>query len=328
MLSLNFLRILLVIFVSISAFESYLLRSVSPKQIHAHVFSDTSGDYFLDSLTNWLKKESLSSLITKDEASTLVREFFSNSSLDKYSSLIRDYFVVVNEELLSEKRSLKEIIGLENSKKILTFIESIDIYDPDLVRSFLRSPPMERMMGNVLYEAIFEFIQKVDILGNILNNLPIIGPIRQQIVREFKKNLDVTIGGQIKTFLVTFNRVAVQRMAEFVLSPENKKSFLNSNRNVIDLLLSRPLKTLLPESSVSLKFYDDSYRALKNVNIVELTLLDKIYDYADGNGLEILVEGLDPILENVPTAKRVLQRNFERFVGSAEGEALVSSLRK
>jgi hypothetical protein len=38
---------------------------------------------------------------------------------------------------------------------------------------------------------------QVDLVGNIVNNLPVIGPIRQQIVASFKKELDRTLGRQV-----------------------------------------------------------------------------------------------------------------------------------
>ena len=48
-------------------------------------------------------------------------------------------------------------------------------------------------------KGIFEFIQRVDIIGATVNKLPIIGPIRQQIIQEFKKSIDQVLGGQVLT---------------------------------------------------------------------------------------------------------------------------------
>ena len=60
-----------------------------------------------------------------------------------------------------------------------------------------------------------------DIFGGIVNSLPIIGPIRQQITFEFKKSLDRILGPQVKSFLGSYNRVAVEQMVSFILSKEN-----------------------------------------------------------------------------------------------------------
>jgi len=49
------------------------------------------------------------------------------------------------------------------------------------------------IVGGILYEGIFEFLRKVDIIGNIINRLPIIGPIRVAIMKEFKASLGVTM---------------------------------------------------------------------------------------------------------------------------------------
>jgi len=49
------------------------------------------------------------------------------------------------------------------------------------------------IVGGILYEGIFEFLRKVDIIGNIINRLPIIGPIRVAIMKEFKASLGGTM---------------------------------------------------------------------------------------------------------------------------------------
>ena len=69
--------------------------------------------------------------------------------------------------------------------------------DADATRAVLRTPAVEGVIGSVLYEGIFQFIQTVDIIGNIVNGLPVIGPIRQQILNAFKKELDRTLGRQV-----------------------------------------------------------------------------------------------------------------------------------
>jgi hypothetical protein len=64
-------------------------------------------------------------------------------------------------------------------------------------RHRLASPAVVSVIGSVLYEGIFEFIQTVDILGNIVNGLPIIGPVRKQIMTGLKRELDRTLGKQV-----------------------------------------------------------------------------------------------------------------------------------
>lgn len=101
------------------------------------------------------------------------------------------------------------------------------------------------------YDAIFEFLQRADIVGNVVNSLPLIGPIRQQITKELKRALDLVLGPQIKTFLGSYSRVAVQRMIDFVLREENRPSFRKANRALVDSVLGRGVSSLLPSSTDS-----------------------------------------------------------------------------
>jgi hypothetical protein len=73
--------------------------------------------------------------------------------------------------------------------------------NPELVTAVLRSEAVELLLGHVLYEGIVEFIQQVDVLGNVVNSLPVIGPIRVQIMTAARDQLDLLVGKQIASFL-------------------------------------------------------------------------------------------------------------------------------
>merc|ERR1719229_217876 len=103
----------------------------------------------------------------------------------------------------------------------------------------MTQPAVEQILSDILYEGIFEFIQKADLLGNVVNSLPVIGPIRQTIVAEFKKSLDRVLGPQIKKFLASYNRVAVQRVIDLVVSPQNTQAFGAANRKIVESLFER-----------------------------------------------------------------------------------------
>ncbi len=59
-------------------------------------------------------------------------------------------------------------------------IEKVDV-DGDVLKAFMRTKALEGMAGAILYTGIFEFMQKADVIGNVVNSLPIIGPVRQQV---------------------------------------------------------------------------------------------------------------------------------------------------
>ena len=60
------------------------------------------------------------------------------------------------------------LAGVDASRKLLIAVGDLDIYDATTVQAFLQAPAFEQMIGGILYEGIFEFLQRVDIIGNIV----------------------------------------------------------------------------------------------------------------------------------------------------------------
>ena len=92
---------------------------------------------------------------------------------------------------------------------------------------------------------------------------------------EFKKNLDKTLGGQVKTFLSSFNRIAVQRMIDFVTSPTNRLSLQKANRNVAQSLLERPFANVVPSSDTTDMLRDRLWFVLRETPNSEAVSLGK-----------------------------------------------------
>ena len=116
-------------------------------------------------------------------------------------------------------------------------------------------------------------------MGNVVNSLPLIGPIRQQITKELKRALDLVLGPQIKTFLASYSRVAVQRMIDFVLRDENKANFRTANRALADTLLQRSVSSLLPSAADSAKLRGKLIDYLWGLSEEDLQrVLDFVYD--------------------------------------------------
>lgn len=212
----------------------------------------------------WLFQEPLTRIIPRKSLSAAIKELQASPEFwDTNKVLYEKWWDQFENTVREENRSLKEIIGSEAVDELLISVEKADIYDPTTVTAFLSNPAFETMIGGILYEGIFEFIKRVDIIGNVVNKLPIIGPIRQTIMTEFKKNLDKTLGGQVKTFLSSFNRVAVQRMIDFILSPSNRLSLQKANRNVVQSLLERPFASVVPNTQMTTMLRDQVWSALK-----------------------------------------------------------------
>eukprot|EP01036_Dinobryon_divergens_P029227 gene29227-38295_t len=294
---------------------------------------------FISKLYTWLQTESLSALLPKSDALNIIQELRAND--DAMLSLYRQYntlWETLFQQIAAEKRSVKEILGPELSSKILKSVESTDLYDPATVQSFVKNPVFESMLGSILYEGIFEFLQRVDILGNIVNNLPIIGPIRVAIVKEFKSSLDKTVGGQIKTFLSGFNKVAVQRMVDFILAPKNRAAFSTANRNVLDALMSKPLDSILPnlndDSNNNInplrKVKADLWLAIQDTPLTEIdSLLDKTYEKVGAEQFDTAVQlDIEKTLERAPTLSAVAERNLVRLLQSDLGQKAFADLQQ
>ena len=291
----------------------------------------------ISKLYSWLQTESLSTLLPKRDTLNILRELRTND--DAMLSLYRQYntsWETLFQQITTEKRSVKELLGPDLSSKILKSVESTDIYDPATVQSFVKNPVFESMLGSILYEGIFEFLQRVDILGNIVNQLPIIGPIRVAIVKEFKSSLDKTVGGQIKTFLSGFNKVAVQRMVDFILSPKNRAAFSVANRNVVDALMSKPLDSILPrdkddrsDSNNPLrKLKADLWTAIQDTPLSEIeVLLDKVYEKVGAESFDTAIQvDIEKTLERAPTLSAVAERNLIRLLQSDVGKKAFEDL--
>ena len=275
----------------------------------------SKADLIVSDVQEFLERESIATLVPKEQFLSCVHSAQSNDAFwqqieGKFNQLWDDY----DAKIRSEDRKISDIIGENTTRNLLNNIEKVDVYDPAAVKAFLQSQAIEQMIGGILYEGIFEFIQRVDIIGGVVNNLPVIGPIRQQIVAEFKKNIDRVLGSQVKEFLGTFNRIAVQRMISFVLSQENRQSLAKANKNLIASILRRPISSLLPSSSTSEKLKMEIWLSLKNLSEEDTTqLVDTFYDYVGNKKVKEMVD-IEEIREVIPVANDIAVNVVNRFL--------------
>uniref|UniRef100_A0A7S0KXJ0 Uncharacterized protein n=1 Tax=Asterionellopsis glacialis TaxID=33640 RepID=A0A7S0KXJ0_9STRA len=193
-------------------------------------------------------------------------------------------------------------------------------YDSGAVRAFLESDAINNLFAKVLYDGIFEFTQKIDIFGNILSKLPIIGPIRKQIVAETKKNLDRTLGPLVQQFLGTYTKVAVGEASDFVLSASNRESFGAANVRLVSSLMERPVNSLLPDKSVTDKLKDEAFSYIRNVEMEDLrSYLDFAYDFIGDKSVENVVP-VDKVLDASPTLQRTVDNLWEKALIASRKE--------
>jgi len=272
----------------------------------------------VDEADAWIRKKTFGELMEKAELRNLLSELSNDDAYwtgerEKFNEL----FETVDAYLRTEDRPLKEILRKGMADKIVSQVAESEI-DPDIVKAFMRTPAVESMAGAILYTGIFEFIQRADILGNIVNTLPIIGPIRKEVNKALKDTLDQTLGSQIKDFLGTNSRPAVEQMISFILANENKKAFAGSASRLAAFVMARPVSSLLPSKETSLGIRNELWdvsRGVVGTVADQESLLDTFFEEYGGKEFGSVVPELPA------TMKRGMLKVWQKFLDS-EGSGL------
>jgi len=266
-------------------------------------------------LETYVRRSTLRELLPPSELAATVASLREDKELwESYRPTYEKAVKRAEKEFREESRTFKEILGEDASERLLKALEEV-AGDADATQAVLRTPAVEGVIGSVLYEGIFQFIQTVDIIGNIVNGLPVIGPIRQQILNAFKKELDRTLGRQVKSFLGSYTRAASEQVANLVLSEENSKGFANARRRLGEEVLNRPLNSLVPPESTVDELSDAAWNiAASPLPIGDEEVINRVYD-AIGN---YSLDGLG--IETPPQISALATKTFERFLNSDEGK--------
>lgn len=273
--------------------------------------SDGSISSSASKVISWYTQQPFRRLLPKEDAVKICQELLQSQELIKDSEkyVIKNWDKFLN-KLREESRSMQQLLGEETTDRILKSVESLDSYDADTVRTFLGSEAINALFSKVLYDGIFEFFELVDIFGNIVKQIPIIGPIREQIKKETKRNLDRTLGPSIQKFLSTYTRIAVMQAGEYILSPANRKAFGSANVKLITSLLQRPVNTLPFISDVDLgeKLRRDAFAYLRAADMSDIErYLDYGYDLIGDKCTNDLID-TSRVLDASPTLRRTVDK--------------------
>jgi hypothetical protein len=279
----------------------------------------TDATQFVTDYDAWLRTQTISSLLSKDELLGLSKELHDDDAFwETHRPRFDEVWAQGDTRLRAEDRPLRELIGKTGSERVVAAAESLDP-DPEAVRTFLRSPAIETMLGAILYQGITEFLKKADLIGRVVNKLPVLGGIRRKVMGIFADEIEKHLESQIKSFLGGFSGLAVERMISFVLSEENRQGMAKARARLADHILDRPVKTLIPDSADSLRTRDRVWDGLREAQIKEDKLLDGLY--AD-HGEERLGAWL---VELIPGSRAALARPLDRFYASEVGKRYAPS---
>ena len=305
---------------AVQGFTTTSVPSVCRRQHVGSVVLHEGAASWRDALA-WAEQETVESLIPKEDAVAIVSELINNDELTKESEeLVLDYWKKLEKRLKDEKRSIGEILGTETVDTLLKSVKNINQYDSESVRAFLGSKAMNSLFAKVLYDGIFEFFQVIDVFGNIVNSLPIIGPIRKQIVAETRKQLDSSLGPLVQNFLQSYTKVAVGRAADFILSPSNQERFGNANVQVVKSLLQRPVSSLILAEGLLEAAIQDYYATFRDIDPAAIErYMDLVYDYVGDRSLSNTGINVERIVEGSPTLLKTVDRLWDQAIIKSAG---------
>jgi hypothetical protein len=164
--------------------------STTSSRIYANLFEINQPSTTTDStksqirnIAKHLASQTLSSLLSQSDAVAISDELFFTPNANS-SPLFNDtsheqyikYWSKLILRLREERRTPADLLGSKVTKKLLSSISGEDggsksgSYDVNTVRTFLESDAINALFTQLLYDAIFEFTTKFDILGELFTN--------------------------------------------------------------------------------------------------------------------------------------------------------------
>ena len=156
--------------------------------------------------------------------------------------------------------------------------------------------------------------------GNIISNLPVLGPIRNKIRDDLKAQLDRTLGPTLRGFLKGYTTIAITNAAGFVLSEQNRRAFGSANARLLQSILDRPLDDLLPESSNPsiVKLRTEFFGYLRDLGREDSLDLEKyatfVYDLVGDKSLDSLGLNVHRVLDASPTLESTANRLLDEVI--------------
>jgi len=270
----------------------------------------------IDALEGWLGQEPLQALLPQAELTALLDEARRDDAVwERLRPRVDEVWRRLEDRLRGEERPARALLSERAAQQLLDAFEAADP-DPEAVRTFLRSPAIEAMLGSILYAGITEFIKRADLFGNLVNRLPVIGPIRKKVMAVVSEEVEQRLEAKIKGFLGGFSGKAVERMIQFVLSEDNRPGFRAARRRLGAHLLDRPLTSLLPAPETTAGWRE---RAVDEARAAALRSEQGwIADVYADHGADRAERWMLPLS---PRGRRLLAEALGRFLATDAGRA-------
>lgn len=261
---------------------------------------------------DWLREKKVRDLIKRVDLTAIAREVGED---EKTQESMRVIFEIawdwVIDEARREDRTIRELLGDEFASHVLRVVSNTDP-DEDLARIIFRNPAAENMFGKILYDGITEFLGQADIIGTLLDKLPLIGGIKSKIQNNFPEGVQGIVEGRVKEFLGNFSGAACEKAMNFVLSPEHVDDVQSVQREVVEYYLNREARFFIPDDQHADEWKEAIWSAIEvNLNRVEeiVERSDRLYeDLNDCSVEDVIPESLPP------TLAKLLSKQLSEFL--------------
>jgi len=307
----------------------HMLAPVALDEAHdvpaAGADTEATASELLAILDVWLRGQSVSSVLSRRQASSLLEELRSDRRF--WAQQRRQFarvWTAIEEGLGQETRPLEEVLGPDTSARLIDALEQMD-EQPGAVNAVIRSEVMEKLLGHVLYEGIFEFVQRADLLGNMVNNLPVVGPLRVQFMKAARAQFTLVLGEQLSAFLGEYSSSAAEQAAGYVLNESNRPTFRAARRKLGSKLLATPINELVGLNKLEMAILRDTvWSAVQEFRLPnEESLLDALYLEFGDEPFAILL----PTTSQAERGVRIRHRDRMRARngGTSRGRAAMAS---
>jgi hypothetical protein len=291
---------------------------------------DPAAYILLDAVEEWVRDQRVADIVPERKLRSLLAAVRSDVAFwERQHHQYNRLWHQIETQLRQDRRPLREVLGAEVTADALLMLEQYD--SVPLIRSVMRSSAIERLLGSVLYEALFAFIKSVDILGQLMSSLPFFGPMRDQIVASSKKQIDLVLGDQISTFLGSYTKEAVKSAIAYVDS--NSADFARAQRKIAEDFLSRPFNEVLPSEADAALFKDMLWLRVRELRAPnEDELIANLYAEFGDETVDTLLPIAHPRVEQVNRprifvkGRDLLARNLHSFITSERGRTCLAQL--
>ncbi|KAG8469087.1 hypothetical protein KFE25_007605 [Diacronema lutheri] len=282
-------------------------------------------DSLLDAVEEWVRERKVSEILPEQKVRSLLKAVRADVAFwERQHHQYERLWHSVESQLRQDKRPVREVLGEELSADLLVMLETFDT--APFVRGAMQSAAVERMLGSVLYEALFAFIKSVDILGQMVSGLPFLGPMRDQVIAQSKRQLDAVLGAGLYT------KEAVKVAVRFF--DDNPADLGRAQAALAESVLSKPFNEVIPPPADLALARDSLWLRLRTLRAPnEDELISGLYAEFGDETIDTLLPVSNPRVEQYSApriyikSRDLLAANLHGFIASEHGRRCLRQLR-